>query len=190
MVRGREHPQFCPIWEIPLRLPILIVAAGLIASFSSVSAAPLTVDLMPAADNPPAPQMGDNLKFNSAIRNDGATPLDGLIAWILLLEVDKGKEQPIDLEDWSAHKAVTIPRLMPGGTVRTEWPMRLIQSGDYRVAIGVAGRDGSALTPSPLADFTVRQKPVVESQRVLPIAIGVPALLGLSILFGLRRRFF
>jgi hypothetical protein len=36
----------------------------------------------------------------------------------------------------------------------------------------------STLTASPSVDVTVRQKPVVESQRLLPMALDMPLLLG------------
>lgn len=28
------------------------------------------------------------------------------MAWISLVEIDPGNEQPVDLEDWSAHKGI------------------------------------------------------------------------------------
>ncbi|MDX2288440.1 MAG: hypothetical protein NW217_06425, partial [Hyphomicrobiaceae bacterium] len=98
--------------------------------------------------------------------------------------VDKGHEQPVDLEDWSAHKAVTRDRLAPGEQVATDWPMRLIQAGEYRVVVGALSRNGGALTPSQFVDFSVDPKPVVESARVLPVAFGVPGLLLAFMLFG------
>ncbi len=68
-------------------------------------------------------------------RAAGGSPLDGVVAWISLVQTDKGKEQPIYLEDWSAHKAITAQTLQPGETVETDWPMRLIQAGTYRDVI-------------------------------------------------------
>ena len=110
-------------------------------------------------------------------------PLDGVFTWISLVQTDKGKEQLVDLEDWSAHKAITAQTLQPGETVETDWTMRLIQAGTYKVVISAATREGSALSASPFADFTVRPRPVVESQRILPIALGIPALLIMIILW-------
>lgn len=65
--------------------------------------------------------------------------------------------------------------------------MRLIQAGHYRVVVSAASRTGTELTSSPFADFTVRQKPVVESQRVLPVALGIPLLIGASMLWRHRK---
>jgi hypothetical protein len=167
---------------------VLLAAACLVALGTAASAETLAVDLTPDPRNPTSPQMGDNLAFHTVIHNTGANAVDGVIAWISLVQIDKGKEQPIDLEDWSAHKAVTAPSLAPGQTLATDWPMRLIQAGNYRVVVSAVSRDGVRLADSPFADFNVRQKPVVESQRVLPVALGVPLLLAGAMILRRRKR--
>jgi hypothetical protein len=158
----------------------------LLLSSASAWSAPLRVDLSAAPGNPASPQMGDHLNFHTVIRNDGGTRVDGLIAWLSLVQIDKGKEQPVDLEDWSAQKATTASQLASGARLETDWSMRLIQAGTYRVVVSAVSRNGSSLTPSAFFDFKVRQKPVVESRRVLPVAVGIPVLLGGLMLW--RRR--
>ena len=167
---------------------VLFAAACLVALATAASAETLAVDLTPDPHNPASPQMGDNLVFHTVIRNTGAQAVEGVIAWISLVQTDRGKEQPIDLEDWSAHKAVTATALAPGQTLATDWPMRLIQAGNYRVVVSAVSLDSARLAASPFADFTVRQKPVVESQRVLPVALGVPLLLAGAMLLRGRKR--
>lgn len=168
----------CMTFALLLALVALAPAAGAVQ-----------IDLAPDPANPAVPQMGDHLQFHSVIRNDGQAPATGIVAWISLVQTDKGREQPMDLEDWSAHKAVVIQRLMPGQTLDSAWNMRLIQSGSYRVVISAMARNGATLASSPFVDFAVRQKPVVESGRVLPVALGVPLLLaGLMLLRLLRGR--
>jgi hypothetical protein len=136
----------------------------------------LNITLAPDQANPPSPQMGDWLKFHSEISNPDTRAAQGIVAWISLVQVDPGLEQPVDLEDWSAHKAVTRSVLQPGQQVRVEWPMRLIQAGAYRVVISAVDRRTGHVMTSPFVDFQVRRKPVVESGRILPVAFGVPAL--------------
>jgi hypothetical protein len=171
-----------------MKLSAVLLALGVMIASGTAWAGPLSIDLRPGTDNPMSPQMGDTLSFHSVIRNDAGTPVDGLIAWISLVQIDKGKEQPVDLEDWSAHKAVTAASLAPGQIVETDWPMRLIQAGTYRVVISAVSRDASGLAASPFVDFTVRQKPVVESRRVMPVAFGVPLLIGVGMLWRRPRR--
>lgn len=154
----------------------------------AAEAMPVSIAIAPAASNPASPRMGDRLSFRTEIRNDGTAPVGGVIGWVSLLRTDRGHEQPIDLEDWSAHKAITLPSLAPGETVATDWPFRLIASGTYRVVVSAATRDGAALATSPFADFAVRAKPVVESQRVLPVALGLPLLIGAGMIVTARRR--
>jgi len=162
------------------------LALTLTLAAAAASAGDLSVDLAPDPKNPASPQMGDNLSFHSVIRNTGATAVDGIIGWLSLVQIDPGQEQPVDLEDWSAHKAVTATALTSGETLEAEWPLRLIQAGTYRIVVSVVSRQSGELAASPFADFTVREKPVVESERVLPVAIGLPLLIAAALLW--RRR--
>jgi len=171
-----------------MKLTAILLAVGIVLSASAASAESLSVDLWPGSGNPTAPQMGDNLSFHTVIRNDGTAPVDGLIAWISLVQIDKGKEQPLDLEDWSAHKAATAASLAPGRTIETDWPMRLIQAGKYRVVVSAVSRDSAGLVASPFVDFTVRQKPTVEARRILPVSLGLPLLIGGAMLWRRRGR--
>ncbi|MFY9708408.1 MAG: hypothetical protein WAJ95_21025 [Desulfobacterales bacterium] len=156
---------------------LAMVAMVLLAAVSTAAEAPLMLDLRPDHNNPPAPVMGGHLLFWSTIINTGADPIEGLVAWISLVEIDPGNEQPVDLEDWSAHKAVTGATLEPGQSLRTDWPMRLIKGGDYWVVVSVADRSSHTVFTSPTIQFHVLQKPVLQSGRVLPVAAGVPLLI-------------
>ncbi|MFH1819672.1 MAG: hypothetical protein ABIK08_15020 [Pseudomonadota bacterium] len=154
----------------------LLLGLSLLGVGNAWAADSLNISLVPDQANSPSPQMGDWLKFHSVVSNPGTQPAHGVVAWISLVQVDPGHEQPVDLEDWSAHKAVTQAVLQPGQQVKVEWPMRLIQAGAYRVVISAVDRETGHVMTSPFVDFQVRRKPVVESSRILPVAFGVPAL--------------
>lgn len=158
---------------------LLFAAMLLAAAPSALAAIPLDISLTGDPANPSSPRMGDHLHFASIIRNTGRAPLHGMVAWISMVRMDPGQEQPMDLEDWSAHKAITQATLAPAGAIAVDWPMRLIQAGDYRVVISAVTRDAPQIVTSPFLDFHVRPKPVVESERILPVALGVPVLLAL-----------
>jgi hypothetical protein len=67
--------------------------------------------------------------------------------------------------------------------------MRLIKGGDYRVVVSVTDRGGRQVYTSPTIQFHVRQKPVLQAGRVLPVAAGVPLLfIGLTVFNKARRR--
>lgn len=172
----------------PWILALAFACIGSMGLAHAQTAPQLTIALSPAPGNPTSPEMGNWMHFRSVVRNTGAAPAQSVVAWIGLVRVDAGHEQPMDLEDWSAHKAVVIPSLQPGQSFTTEWPMRLIQNGDYRVVISAAERHAQRLDSSPFLDLHVRVKPTVESRRILPVAIGVPLLLGLIAGLRLRRR--
>lgn len=137
--------------------------------------------------NPEKPMMGDHMYFHSIISNQTGKPIEGLVGWISLVEVDKGNEQPVDLEDWSAHKAITGSTLSPIIPIETRWPMRLIKSGDYRVVISATDRTQNKVYTSDMLQFHVDSKAVISSSRILPVAIGVPLLL--LALIGYRKWF-
>jgi hypothetical protein len=158
------------------------------ATVSVAAQASVAIDLQPDGKNPVSPVMGDHLQFQSTITNTESTPIEGLVAWISLVEIDSGNEQPVDLEDWSAHKAVTGTSMGPGQTLLTDWPMRLIKGGDYRVVVSVTDRDSSQVYTSPTVQFHVQQKPVLQAGRVLPVAAGIPLLIiGLMVFNKIRR---
>jgi hypothetical protein len=173
----------------PTDVGALAVGAALAAAAlpALARANELAIDIAASADNPSSPRMGDQMSLQTQIRNTGTAPVDGIVAWLSLVRVDPGMEHPVSLEDWSAEKAVTVDRLAPGEVINTDWPMRLIQDGHYRVVVSATSRDGHDLAASPFADFVVRVKPVVESRRVLPVAVGMPALLLLVFFFHRRR---
>lgn len=155
-------------------LPVAAARAG--GGGAGGGASGIEVALTPAAANPASPRMGDRIGFASEVRNADPVVRDGLVAWISLVRMDKGREAPVDLEDWSAQKAVALPPLAPGQSVRPEWPMRLIAAGRYRAVVSVAAPTGAGLATSPFVDLAIAEKPVVESGRVLPVATFVPAL--------------
>ena len=159
------------------------------ATASAAAQTSMALDLQPDGKNPAAPVMGDHLRFWSTITNTGSTPIEGLVAWISLVEIDPGNEQPVDLEDWSAHKAITGASLGPGKSLRTDWPMRLIKGGDYRAVVSVTDRGGRQVYTSPTVQFHVRQKPVLQAGRVVPVAAAIPLLIiGLMVFNRTRHR--
>jgi hypothetical protein len=136
---------------------------------------------------PPATRfrMGDTPVFKGIITNTGAEPLEGLTVYLSLICLDSGNEHPVDLEDWSAQKAVRVAKLAPGKKNEQEWGMRLIAPGQYAVALTVVGKKAAKPVISDLVKFEIKTKPLISSARILPIAFGEPLLL-LIIIFIVR----
>lgn len=169
-----------PLIFLPVMIAAMIGIMWQYASAAEALASPSTeiqIKLKPDESNPEKPMMGDHMKFHSIISNHTGKSIEGLVGWISLVEVDKGNEQPVDLEDWSAHKAITGSTLSPGKPTKTTWPMRLIKSGDYRVVISVTDRTQNRVYTSDMLHFHVDSKAIISSSRILPVAIGEPLLL-------------
>jgi len=128
-------------------------------------------------------KMGDRPVFKGVVKNSGQRNLQGLVVYLSLVSLRPGHEHPVDLEDWSAQKAVRIDQLVPGETNRQDWPMRLIQAGRFGVALTIVDPLENRSIVSDLVSFKIQPKPTVASGRILPVAIGEPLLL--LIFFGL-----
>lgn len=135
-------------------------------------------------------KMGDTPAFIGAVTNIGQQTLRGLVVYLSLVSLEPGNEHPVDLEDWSAQKAVRIDQLSPGDTNTQKWGMRLIQSGKYGIALTVVDPQEKQPIVSDLVPFDVNPKPTLASNRILPVAIGEPLLLLtlLGALRGIRRK--
>lgn len=122
-------------------------------------------------------KMGDQPVFKGVVKNIGQQDLKGLVVYLSLVALKPGHEHPVDLEDWSAQKAVRVDQLAPGRTNRQDWPMRLIQAGRFGVALTVVDPLRNRPIVSDLVSFMIQPKPTVASGRILPVAIGEPLLL-------------
>jgi hypothetical protein len=122
-------------------------------------------------------RIGDTPNFSGTVTNTGKTPLKGMVVYLSLVSLEPGSEQPVDLEGWSAEKAIRIDLMQPGGTVAHPWSMRLIQAGSFGVALTVIDPKEEKPVVSPLVRFDVQAKPALSSKRVFPVALGEPLLL-------------
>ncbi len=156
----------------------------------NLSGTALRVTLTPPAGSL---KMGDTPVFRGAVTNLGSRPMQGLIVYLSLVSLEPGQEHPIDLEDWSAQKAVRIERLDPGAAQYQNWEMRLIQAGRFGAALTVINPEENKPVISSLITFEVQPKPTLSRGRILPVAIGVPllllALLGIISYSRLPRRY-
>ena len=85
-------------------------------------------------------KMGDVPQFEGRITNTGRQPIEGLIVYLSLVSLQPGRERPVDLEDWSAQKAVRIDRLDPGEKPAAEMAHTVNSGRSFR---GGAYRDRS-----------------------------------------------
>jgi hypothetical protein len=141
--------------------------------------------------NPPSIQanMGDKITYVGTITNNSDKAVNNLIAYISLANVTPGKESPMDLEDWSANKAIRLDSIAPHGTYVGKWPMRLIDSGSYVAYITVVDKNDNTPISSTMSRLEIKRVLRLNPNNVLPVAIGEPVALGMVfMLVAFRRR--
>ncbi|HKJ30856.1 MAG TPA: hypothetical protein VKA34_03470 [Balneolales bacterium] len=161
----------CSVLGLGIMVAILFVAAG-------DSHAGETPCIQVAIKDPAGPlKMGARPVFKGVVKNTGPRNLEGLVVYLSLVDLKPGHEHPVDLEDWSAQKAVRVDQLAPGRIHTQDWPMRLIQAGRFGVALTVVDPREKRPIVSDLVPFEIQPKPTVVSGRIFPVAIGEPLLL-------------
>ena len=134
-----------------------------------------------------ATDLGSKFAFTSTIANHGSAPASGLIAHLNVLSVHG--DVYVDPEDWSSSRTHYLDTLAPGGSTTIRWRMQAVNSGEFAVYVAVLRSTGSAHSPTagPTLRLAVAERETLDSGGVLPLALGIPALLGLLAL-GLRLR--
>jgi hypothetical protein len=165
-----------PAWK---KLPLIILAASVWLGSSAALAAAGDGPALRVSLQAPAGvlQMGDTPKFLGVVTNLGRRSAKGLIVYLSLVSLAPGDEHPVDLEDWSAQKAVRLDHLNPGATDYRNWGMRLIAAGKYGVALTVVDPREPKPIVSDLTPFEIQPKTTLVAGRVLPVAIGEPLIL-------------
>jgi hypothetical protein len=103
-----------------LILVLSMMFLAMIANYTSASSA----SRITAAIDPPSIQanMGDKITYVGTITNHSDRAVNNVIAYISLANITQGKESPMDLEDWSANKAIKVDTIPPMGPTRASGP--------------------------------------------------------------------
>lgn len=133
-------------------------------------------------------KMGDVPVFKGKVINVGNKDLKNIIVYLSLASLKKGTEHPVDLEDWSARKAMHINRLSVNNTNHQNWKIRLIQSGNYGVFLTVINPRDKKPIVSDIVHFKIMPKKTVSSARIIPVAIGMPGILILFLILILFKK--
>jgi len=133
---------------------------------------------------------GQYVKLPAKITNTFDKPVKDAVAYISLVDVTKGQQAPVDLEDWSAHRAVTIGSLAPGQSTDASWSLRLVKGGNYVVYANAIDQGSTRASVGQEVPLYVAAQQNLNPGGVLPVALGIPVLAGAA-LFGpvlVRRR--
>jgi hypothetical protein len=137
-----------------------------------------------------ATRLGESFDFTSRITNNGPVERSGLVAHLNV--VGLSEDIYVDPEDWSEERTGHLAPIGPGESVDVDWSVKAVTGGDAAIyVVALPGEDpGSAkdgLALSPALDVRIEESRTLNTDGVLPLAIGVPAVLGLVTL-GLRAR--
>jgi hypothetical protein len=161
---------------------VAVLLTGGAAAANTPAAISVTVDRAQIST-----RLGGKFVFRSTITNNGATAASGLIAHLNVLSLRDGVY--VDPEDWSSNRTQYLDTISAGGSTTTTWRMQAVNDGDFGVYIAVLPETGAAQPPTtaPTIHLAVEERKTLNSGGILPLALGVPAVLGLIIL-GLRVR--
>lgn len=165
---------------------ILLPLASMAGGYTDIPSSSL---LSVSLEAPATPlRMGDTPIFTGKVTNHSTKTFKNLVVYLSLVSLQPGREHPVDLEDWSARKAIHLDHLAPGQTAVQQWKMRLIKSGPFGAALTIVNPASVQPHISPLAMFNVAPKPTVLAGRIFPVALGIPLFFAGLFLLILRTR--
>lgn len=163
---------------VALVLGLLLAASAQAAPGSSVSV---------NADRTTIPtRLGKKFSFQSTISNRGSSTASGLIAHLNVLSLRPGVY--VDPEDWSSNRTRYLAPIPAGGSTTVTWRIQAVNAGSIGVYVAVLPRSGAGRpTTGPTVRVEIAERKTLNSGGILPLALGVPALLG-ALTVGLRFR--
>lgn len=133
--------------------------------------------------------LGHKFSVRSRIANDGSNAAGGLVAHLNVLSLRP--DVYLDPEDWSSHRTRYLPAIPAGGSVTIKWKMQAVNAGSIAVFVAVLPQSGESRPPAtgPTVHVSIARHRTLNSGGILPLALGIPALLAaLSLGVRLRRR--
>ena len=165
------------------RAALLLSLAGLLVVAPAVTAksqVEVTLDRTEVST-----RIGDSFSFDSRVRNIGTEPLRDVVAHLNIAGLES--DIYVDPEDWSEDRTRFLGTLGPGETTTVAWDVKAVTGGRAAIYVVVLPSDGEpAVSPAIAADIADTKD--FNSDGVLPLALGVPAVLGAVALTVRRRR--
>jgi hypothetical protein len=135
--------------------------------------------------------IGRDFSFSTRVANRGSTATPPLVAHLNVLSLRPGVY--VDPEDWSSRRTVFLGPIPAGGSRSITWKVKAVNSGDIGIYVAVLPDSGAAQPPVTSQTIHVRiaQRRTLNSGGILPLAAGIPALLGalaVGVRFSRKRR--
>jgi hypothetical protein len=160
----------------------IALACLLVAAQTSAAKSPLEVSL---SRTDLSTRIGESFSFDSEIRNISDREQTALVAHLNVAGLSSGIY--VDPEDWSEDRTKFLPPLGPGESTTVGWNVKAVTGGQAAIyVVALPGENDPAVSPAMAVDIAETRD--LNSDGVLPLALGVPALLGLVALTVRRRR--
>jgi hypothetical protein len=155
---------------------VLLVAASLAAARSAQGASRFSVGVSRTRIST---GLGDKFTLRSTVVNNGSRAARGLIAHLNVVGLDPSVY--VDPEDWSSHRTIYLETLPARKSTTITWRLQAVSAGAVDVYVAVFPRSATARPPTtgPAVRVTIADKRTLNSGGILPLALGIPAFLGL-----------
>lgn len=160
---------------------VILALALPAAARASVS---VTVDRIGVATG-----LGKRFAFRSTVVNTGPGEARGLVAHLNVASLRPGVY--VDPEDWSTSRTRYLDPIPAGGTATVRWSLQAVNAGSFAVYVAVLPADAGGRPPTVgrTVRVTVAERRTLDAGGILPLALGVPVVLGLAAGgLALRRR--
>ena len=171
---------------------ILAAACGALALAAGASAESSSVPVSVRVDKTEiASRLGEPFSFRTTITNIGGSTTVPLVAHLNILTLRPGVY--VDPEDWSGQRTVFLDPIAPRRSITVSWNLKAVGSGTLAAYVAVLPQDRPAAPPamSPTVRVGIEERRLINAGGILPLALGVPAALGLlagGVRFVRRRR--
>ena len=130
-------------------------------------------------------KLGGKFAFRSTVTNRGSIDASGLIAHLNVLSLKDGVY--VDPEDWASNRTRYLDSIPPGGSITITWSMQAVNDGNFGIYVAVLPESGVARPPTtgPAIHLAVAERKTLNAGGIVPLVLGIPALLGLMTI-GLR----
>ncbi|WP_433272425.1 hypothetical protein ACQPZF_16320 [Actinosynnema sp. CS-041913] len=159
-----------------------LVAAVFLALWAPGTAA-ATVEVTVDGTNVEKP-VGSYLDIRSTVTNKGSERTGKLVAH---LNVASLNGVYVDLEDWTAGPTQAVEPLGPGESTTVSWDIQAVNAGTFDVYAVVLPDGPGALTVSSPIHVEVTGRQTLDPGGALPVALAIPAVLGVVVYFVRRR---
>jgi hypothetical protein len=164
-----------------MRHSFAVILAGISLTLSAPAAATAQSADVTVTSNQSrlATQVGRSVSFTTTITNNSTSVTGALIAHLNVLSLRPGVE--VDPEDWSTHRTRYLGAIPAAGSRRISWPVHAVNTGRIALYVAVLPQAGPNRPPAigPTVQLVVAKRDTLNSGGVLPLALGLPALLGL-----------